>query len=129
MGHGGFVTLTLAFIIGNPLLQAMMYGPLAAFVSEVFGARARYTGASLGYQIATTIGAGLVPLAATSIMAADPAGNPRWVSLMVVGCGVVGVVAIALTARLKVPAEPTVELPGQAGAPVVERAPGASFSR
>lgn len=97
---GPFSLMLIAFLIGNPILQAMMYGPLAAFISEVFGASARYTGASLGYQLGTTIGGGLGPLAATTIMAGHYDGSPLLVSLMVVGSGVVSIVAIILTGRL-----------------------------
>lgn len=52
-----------------------MYGPMATFISEMFGTRARCTGASLGYQPATTLGAGLAPLIATSLLAAAGGGT------------------------------------------------------
>ena len=73
-----------------------MYGPLAAFVSEMFGTSARYTGASLGYQLATTLGAGLAPLGAASLLALGD-GNPVWVSVMVAGISLVSAVAIYFT--------------------------------
>ena len=50
-------------MIGMPLVQAAMYGPLAAFTSEMFATGSRYTGASLGYQLSTTPAGGLVPVA------------------------------------------------------------------
>jgi len=50
----------VALAIGH-MLHSCLYGPLAAFVSEQFGTTSRYTGASLGYQLATLIGAGFTP--------------------------------------------------------------------
>ncbi len=50
--------LILAVVIGHGISQSLMYGPLGALFSEMFGTRVRYTGASLGYQGATLVGAG-----------------------------------------------------------------------
>ncbi|TWG06401.1 metabolite-proton symporter [Streptomyces brevispora] len=95
---GSVTALYVAYVIGNPLLQAAMYGPMAAFVSEMFGTRARYTGASLGYQLATTLGGGLAPLAATALLAGAGNGtDPTPVVLFLVGVCLLSAVAIALT--------------------------------
>ena len=48
--------------------HAAMYGPQASFFSELFGARVRYSGASLGYQLASVIAGGLSPLIATGLL-------------------------------------------------------------
>ena len=48
--------------------HAAMYGPQAAFFSELFGTRTRYTGASLGYQLAAPFSGGLAPLIATALL-------------------------------------------------------------
>ncbi len=45
-----------------------MYGVQASFLSEMFPSNLRYTGASLGYQIAAPIGGGLVPLVAAAVV-------------------------------------------------------------
>ena len=57
--YGGIVAVPL--IVGQAVLHPMMYGPLAALYSELFSTGSRYTGASLGYQLAG-LGAGLAPL-------------------------------------------------------------------
>jgi MFS family permease len=44
------------------LFHAAMYGPQAAFVAELFSTRLRYSGASLGYQIAGVLGGALAPI-------------------------------------------------------------------
>jgi hypothetical protein len=47
----------------------MMYGPQAAFIAESFTGRVRYSGASLGYQLASVIAGGPAPLIATWLYA------------------------------------------------------------
>lgn len=60
----------LAFLVGL-VCHGMIYGPLAAFISEQFGTGARYTGASVGYQMATLLGAGFTPTIVASLYGAD----------------------------------------------------------
>ncbi|MGP3775813.1 MFS transporter [Streptomyces sp. SDT5-1] len=98
VNSGSVALLFAAYIIGNPILQASMYGPMAAFVSEMFGTRARYTGASLGYQLASTLGAGTAPLIAGSLLAGAGGGtHSAPVSLYVIAVCLVSAAAIALT--------------------------------
>ncbi|MFI5660014.1 MFS transporter [Streptomyces sp. NPDC051684] len=95
---GSAVALFAAYIIGNPILQASMYGPMAAFVSEMFGTRARYTGASIGYQLATTLGAGTAPLIASSLLAGSGGGtHSAPVSVYLIAVCLISAAAIALT--------------------------------
>jgi MFS family permease len=61
VSNGSVALLTLALIIGQGVIHPMMYGPLAALYTELFSTENRYTGASLGYQIAG-LGAGFAPL-------------------------------------------------------------------
>ncbi|WAZ26342.1 MHS family MFS transporter [Streptomyces cinnabarinus] len=56
--------VTLALVVGQ-LLFATMYGPQAAFFSELFSARVRYSGASLGYQLGIMLGGAFTPIIAT----------------------------------------------------------------
>jgi len=49
--------------------HAAMYAPQAAFLSELFGTRVRYSGASLGSQLASVVAGGLAPLIATGLIA------------------------------------------------------------
>jgi hypothetical protein len=48
--------------------QAAMYAPQAAFFSEMFGTDVRYTGASIGYQLASPLSGGLAPLICVSLL-------------------------------------------------------------
>ncbi|UXA09764.1 MHS family MFS transporter [Mycobacterium sp. SMC-8] len=43
--------LTVAMVLAQ-IIQSMMYAPLGALFSEMFGTTVRYTGASMGYQLA-----------------------------------------------------------------------------
>ena len=47
----------------------MQYGPQAALIAESFTGRLRYSGASLGYQLASVIAGGPAPLIATALFA------------------------------------------------------------
>ena len=47
----------------------MMYGPQAALIAESFTPRLRYSGASLGYQLASVFAGGPAPLIATALFA------------------------------------------------------------
>src|SRR6185437_12697065 len=51
----------LAIVIGL-VVQSAMYAPQAAFFSELFGTEVRYTGASIGYHLASPLAGGLAPL-------------------------------------------------------------------
>jgi MFS family permease len=58
----------LALIIAFVFSHAAMYGPQAAFLAEMFGTRVRYSGASLGAQLASVVAGGMAPLVATEIL-------------------------------------------------------------
>jgi MFS family permease len=47
-----------------------MYGPQAAYFAELFGTRVRYSGASLGYQLASVFAGGFAPLIAAALLKA-----------------------------------------------------------
>jgi hypothetical protein len=52
------------------MVQTAICGPSAAFISEMFSTEYPYTGASLAYQTASTLGGGVSPLVAASLAAA-----------------------------------------------------------
>ena len=76
IASGSVLGVLAGFLIAMPLVQAAMYGPLAAFTTEIFATGNRYTGASLGYQLSSTLGGGFAPLiSATLVASAATAGN------------------------------------------------------
>lgn len=65
---GSVLWLTVGLLIAQ-VVQNLMYAPLAPLLAEMFGTEMRYTGVSLGYQMASLIGAGFGPLIASSFVA------------------------------------------------------------
>jgi len=84
-----FVAIVLSLIPHD-----VMYGPQAALIAESFTGRLRYTGASIGYQLASIIAGGPAPLIAAALFAS----YRSWVALSVyiTVCAVISVVATAL---------------------------------
>ncbi|WP_329331412.1 MHS family MFS transporter [Streptomyces sp. NBC_00663] len=85
--------LILAVVLGHGIAQSVMYGPLGALLTEMFGTKVRYTGASLGYQLATLIGAGFSPMIAGSLVAAS-GGSSTPISLLL--CGGAAITAVTV---------------------------------
>jgi MFS family permease len=77
---------------GLPIMT--MYGPEAALIAESFSPRLRYSGASLGYQLASIIAGGPSPFIATALLAAYHSSFP--IALYIAGCAAVGITATSL---------------------------------
>ena len=80
MNTGSLVLITAALCLAQVFL-AMMYGPQAAMLTELFSAEVRYSGASLGYQLGAILGGALAPMAATALLATF--GNAVWISVYI----------------------------------------------
>ena len=63
----GSFWLTVLAITGGLTFLAMMYGPQAAFFTELFSTEVRYSGASLGYQLGAIVGGALAPTIAVTL--------------------------------------------------------------
>jgi MFS family permease len=72
----------------------MLYGPQAALIAESFTGRLRYSGSSLGYQLASIIAGGPAPLIATALLAHYHSGYA--IALYIAACCVISLVAAAL---------------------------------
>ena len=68
LGLGSVAIVWVALVLGVNIGHDMMYGPQAAWYSEMYGSHVRYSGASLAYQFASIAG-GIAPLVATKLMA------------------------------------------------------------
>lgn len=87
----------LAIVLGL-IGHAAMYGPQAAFFSELFGTRVRYSGASIGYQLASPFAGGLAPIIATVLL--QWSGGVSWpVSLYLVAASGLTLLATWLAAE------------------------------
>lgn len=98
---GDTALIVLADVVGM-LFWAAMYGPLAAFTTELFPTRVRYSGASLGYQLAGILGGAFAPIIAVSLYSQFKSWLPIaiYVSAMLI-ITVVSVLVARETAEVK----------------------------
>lgn len=91
-GQTGWITLAmfLALVVG----WAAMYGPQASFFSEMFDTRVRYSGASVGAQVATIFAGGLMQIVAADLL--NRTGSYWPVALIVVGMAAVTIISVWL---------------------------------
>jgi metabolite-proton symporter len=83
-----FIAIVLSLIPHD-----MQYGPQAALIAEAFTPRLRYSGASLGYQLASVIAGGPAPLIATALFAAYHSGYA--IAIYIAACSVVSLASAA----------------------------------
>ncbi|MDQ4086251.1 MAG: MHS family MFS transporter [Actinomycetota bacterium] len=86
-------TMIVVAILGGLLFHSLMYAPQSAFFSELFGTSVRYSGASVGYQLASVFAGGLAPLIAVALLGGPEESNTLAVSLYVAAAAAVSVVA------------------------------------
>ena len=84
-----FIAIVLSLIPHD-----MMYGPQAALIAEAFTPWLRYSGASLGYQLASVIAGGPAPLIATALFASYKSGFA--ISIYIAICAVISLVSAAM---------------------------------
>ena len=90
-------SLVLLAIVLSLVCHAMQYGPQAALISENFGTNVRYSGAGLGYQLASVIAGGPAPLIAAKIL--ESTGSSAGISWYIIGCCVLAMAALLLMPR------------------------------
>jgi MFS family permease len=81
-----FLGIILSFVPHD-----LMYGPQAALIAECFTPRLRYSGASIGYQLASVVAGGPAPLIATALLAATGSGYA--IAVYIALCAIVSIVA------------------------------------
>jgi metabolite-proton symporter len=84
-----FIAIVLSLIPHD-----IQYGPQAALIAEAFTPRLRYSGASLGYQLASVIAGGPAPLIATALFATYHSGYA--IAVYIAACSVVSLVSAGL---------------------------------
>ena len=87
----------LALVAALVFAHSPMYGPQAAFLSELFGTRVRYSGASLGSQLSSVIAGGLSPFIATALL---PYGRGALASYIIV-MALVTIVAVLVASETR----------------------------
>ncbi|WP_272941760.1 MFS transporter [Saccharopolyspora spinosa] len=94
--------LVLLAIVVSLIVHDIMYGPQAALIAESFGTNIRYSGAGLGYQLASVIAGGPAPLIAAALL--QSTGTSVGISWYIVLCSVISLIALLLMPRRTVPA-------------------------
>ena len=82
-----WLALLLVFLCSH----APMYAPQGAFFAELFGTNVRYSGASLGSQLAAAIAGGFSPLIATALL---PKYGSTAIALYIIGMSLITIVAV-----------------------------------
>lgn len=67
---GSLTAVAIAMVVGAGVGSGLVYGPLAAYLAEIFDARVRYSGASMAYQLAAILVSGGTPFLMTTLLAA-----------------------------------------------------------
>ncbi|HEX4246966.1 MAG TPA: hypothetical protein VH008_03805, partial [Pseudonocardia sp.] len=71
-------------LVGGLFCFAMLYGPMGAFLPELFRVRYRYSGASVAYSASGVVGGGIVPIVATDLWASTGSSVPVAALLIVI---------------------------------------------
>ncbi|MFI8104534.1 MFS transporter [Streptomyces sp. NPDC086023] len=100
-----FPVIALAVTAGL-LLHGAMYGPQAAFVTELFDTRVRYSGASIGSQLASIVAGALAPIIAVELLKDYGSATPVSVYLCLAALVTTLTVVLARETRGRALAEP-----------------------
>ena len=92
---GSLLWLAVGTFVAGCFLS-IMYGPQAALFAELFTPEMRYTGASLGYQIAAVLGGGLAPF--VMVLLLEATGTSMAVSGYIVALSVIALLSIKVLA-------------------------------
>ncbi len=91
----GIVAFVWLAIVLGMVGHSAMYGPQAAFFSELFGTNVRYSGASIGYQLASPFAGGLAPMIAAALL--EWSGNASWpVAVYLIATACITLISILL---------------------------------
>jgi len=85
--------LVVLGISGGLAFLGLMYGPQAAFFTELFSTEVRYSGASLGYQIGAIVGGAFAPTIATILWIEY---DIVWVSVYIAGASLLSLIAVKM---------------------------------
>jgi metabolite-proton symporter len=90
---GSLALAFVAIVVALPV-HDLQYGPQAAVIAESFPGRLRYSGSSLGYQLASITSGGPAPLVATWLM--HTYGSSTSVAIYIAACAAISLVSLLL---------------------------------
>jgi MFS family permease len=85
--------LVLLWLCAGLFFMGLVFGPIGAYLPELFPTTVRYTGASLAFNLGSILGASLAPYTAVRLA---QSGGLSWVGYYLAGTAVVSLVALAL---------------------------------
>jgi MFS family permease len=91
--HGGTAGAAILALVVALILHGAMYGPQAAFISELFPTRYRYSGASIAYQVTSIFAGSLAPVIAVALLQRTHSATPIAI-YVALGCAVSAVAAL-----------------------------------
>ena len=92
--HGTPTAFWVVLALGNGIGVAAIFGPMGAYVTELFDSKHAYSGLGLGREGGNAIGAAVVPVVAVPLAFHD---TTIWLSLLLCGIALLGLVAAALS--------------------------------
>ncbi|WP_175839424.1 MFS transporter [Burkholderia anthina] len=92
LASGDVFKTTAGFLLMNVCVIGPVLGPSAAYLAEQFDTHSRYTGASLGLQAASTVGAGFAPITLASLLVLNAGGYQLILAFIVTICLLSGAV-------------------------------------
>ena len=92
------VLISVSFSVGM-IAFAMLYGPMGAFLPELYGTRLRYSGASVSYNLGGVLGGALAPIIATQLLAST--GDSWSISVYVAAMAAVSFVCVFLLSEIR----------------------------
>ena len=98
LNTGSFPAAVLAVTVGL-LFHGAMFGPQAAFFSELFGTKVRYSGVSIGYQLASIFAGSLAPIIAVALLQRYASGTP--VAIYLILGSLLTIASVALYAETR----------------------------
>ncbi|MFV0432406.1 MAG: MFS transporter [Leucobacter sp.] len=97
---GGTTPLVMFFLALGFTLMGLTFGPMGAFLPEMFPTNVRYTGSAVAYNVSSILGAALAPIVAVWLWGlAD--GSPVYVGFYLTGAAVLTLISLILTPETK----------------------------
>ncbi len=93
ISSGNKLALFAGLALANPVIHALMGGPLSAWLGEKFAADIRYSGMAVTFQVSSTISAGFAPLVATWLLMRGGGTDPTMVGVFFIVLCVISAIA------------------------------------
>ncbi len=97
---GGGTAAVMFFLALGFTLMGLTFGPMGAFLPEMFPTNVRYTGSAVAYNVSSILGAALAPIIAVWLWGLAN-GSPVYVGVYLTGAAVLTLISLILTPETK----------------------------